>query len=351
MIDQEYDCDWFFGDNRTDIKGLDFSLLKRVYMLKNRTVVCPPFYYQQGVQVLLKKRIYSTYLILGDFFCLSTWLFVIKAKLFYPNKKIYFWSHGWYGKENVLKRCLKKIYFHLVDGIFLYGSYAKNLMLEEGFDSTKLFVIHNSLMYEQQKALRNSLNPSGIYRIHFKNDSNNLIFIGRLTAVKQLNLLIEALAILKKSNYSVNLTIIGDGVQKYSLEKLVNEKHLCDRVWFYGACYDERINAELIYNADLCIAPGNVGLTAIHSMTFGTPVATHNCFKYQMPEFEAIHPETTGTFFAYRSANSIANCIVEWFNKHHDNREVVRNNCYKEIDAYWTPQYQISVMKQNMKIL
>lgn len=349
MIDQEYDCDWYFGDNNTDIKGLDLSILQRVYILKNKAVIRYPLYYQLDVLCLLKNDDYSTYLILGDVFCISTWLFIIKAKLFYPNKRIYFWSHGWYGKEGFMKKKLKKFFFRLVDGTFLYGNYAKNLMLKEGFKSSKLFVIHNSLMYSQQIALRENMTVSDIYRKHFNNDNLNLIFIGRLTTVKRLDLLIKALIELKSRGLGFNLTLVGDGVQRQKLQDLVNLKMLSENVWFYGACYDERINANLIFNADLCVAPGNVGLTAIHSMVFGTPVATHNCFKYQMPEFEAIHEGITGTFFDYENVDSIVNAIINWFEMHKNNRQNVRKACYEEIDSYWTPQYQMDVIKQNLK--
>lgn len=56
------------------------------------------------------------------------------------------------------------------------------------------------------------------------------------------------------------------------------------------------VNAELIYNADLCVAPGNIGLTAMHAMMFGCPCISHNDFSWQMPEFEAIVPYKTGNF-------------------------------------------------------
>ena len=38
LIDREYDCDWYFGNNDTDIKGLDLSILRCVELLRNRVV-------------------------------------------------------------------------------------------------------------------------------------------------------------------------------------------------------------------------------------------------------------------------------------------------------------------------
>ena len=349
LIDRKYDCDWYCGDNATDIKGLDLYVLGYVNILHNRLVGRAPWYFQKGVLRLVRKKEYSTYFMLGDVYCLSTWFLAIVLKCFYPRKRVYFWSHGWYGKEGVVKKYLKKMFFKLVDGTFLYGNYAKDLMLKEGFRADRLFVIHNSLDYERQLRLRGELRETGVFQRHFGNDCRNLIFIGRLTVVKRLDLLIEALKMLNDREARYNLTLIGDGVQKEKLQELVARYNLEGNVWFYGACYDDKVNAELIYNADLCVSPGNVGLTAMHVMVFGTPVATHDNFPYQMPEFEAIHEGETGTFFKYNDVGAMVDRINLWFSSCRD-REKVRQACFCEIDRYWTPQYQMEVIKEHLKI-
>lgn len=201
--------------------------------------------------------------------------------------------------------------------------------------------------YDKQLALRKSLLSSGIYQKHFGNNHPNLIFIGRLTTVKRIDLLLEALSMLKNKGEMFNLTLVGDGVEKANLSEKVKMLNLENNVWFYGACYDEKVNAELIYNADLCVSPGNVGLTAIHAMTFGCPVITHDNFPYQMPEFEAIKQGETGDFFQYNDAESIADCIEKWFAFAND-RVAVRKACYHEIDSVWTPEYQIQVIKKHL---
>ena len=223
-------------------------------------------------------------------------------------------------------------------------------MIKEGFDENRLFVIHNSLNYNLQLSLRKEMKPSSIYASHFNNPNRNILFIGRLTAVKRLDILIDAIFKLKEQHKFYNLTFVGDGSEKSKLKNYAKEKNVYDCIWFYGACYDERVNAELIYNADLCVAPGNVGLTAMHSMIFGTPVITHDCFKYQMPEFEAIHKGLTGDFFQYNSVDSLVSCIENWFSNYGQNREKIRDNCYREIDNYWTPQFQMEVIRKHLII-
>ena len=144
------------------------------------------------------------------------------------------------------------------------------------------------------------------------------------------------------------MTFIGDGETMKDLKSLCENLDLCDRVWFYGACYDEKTLGELIYNADLCVSPGNIGLTAMHTMVFGTPAITHDDFSHQMPEFEAIHDGETGSFFHYGNIESLADCITRWFSLNGDRRESVRNACMKEIDNYWTPNYQIKVLLEHI---
>lgn len=339
LFEQQYDCHWVFGNNVSDIKGLDLSLLNSVTTIKNQKLV-GPLYYQEGVPSLLNAH--DTLLLLGELYCLSTWIVLLKRKLFMRNKRVYLWSHGWYGKESGIKKILKRWFFSLSDATFLYGQYAKNVALQQGYKKSNLYVVHNSLDHDYQVSLRKQQVPCDIYKTHFGNERPTLIFIGRLTKVKRLELLLEALT---KCKNKYNLVLVGDGESRADLELMVKQLGLSSNVWFYGACYDEVENARLIYNADLCVSPGNVGLTAVHALTYGTPVITNNNFAWQMPEFEAIQQGVTGDFFEYESADSLALCIQQWFQNHESNREKVRQSCYNEIDNYWTPAYQMSQFK------
>ncbi len=350
LISEEFDCDFVFGDSMSDVKKMDYSILRGNITETHTKRLAGGWYYQPKVISKLFEN-YSHYILLGETRAVSTWMFCLIARIIFPKKKVYFWSHGWYGKESHLEKIIKKILFHLPNGgIFLYGNYARELMIKEGLDADKLFVIHNSLAYDKQIEIRKKISSSGVYHNHFGNDNKNLIFIGRLTKVKRIDLLVHALAMLKEQGQEYNLTLVGDGVEKTSLQNLVNSQNLQKNVWFYGACYDETENAQLIYNADLCVSPGNVGLTAIHSMIFGCPVITHNDFKWQMPEFEVIRPNITGDFFERGSVESLAEVISCWQKKHGELREVVRQACFNEIDTQWTPQFQMEVIRKHLQM-
>ena len=128
------------------------------------------------------------------------------------------------------------------------------------------------------------------------------------------------------------------------VESLANTLGTIKNVWFYGPSYNEEELSNILYNADLCVAPGNIGLTAMHAMVYGCPCISHNDFKWQMPEFEAIKDGVTGTFFERDNINSLADSIENWL-KNFD-RNKVRLSCFKEIDEEWNPHKQLDIIKK-----
>jgi glycosyltransferase involved in cell wall biosynthesis len=344
LIDKEFPCDFYFGDKMDDVKKMDYCVLNNsVTEVENKTIFSH-IIWQVGIWKLIFKKEYSHFIMLGQVDSLSTWLIAFLGFIL-RGKKIYFWMHGWYGDEVLIKKILKKIFFFFSNGIFLYGNYARNLMIKEGISFQKLHVIYNSLYYDTQIKIRECLIESNVYSDYFNNNHSNLIFIGRLTQIKNLPLLIKAMSISAKENTIYNLTIIGDGEQRSEIKDIVEEFDLKNNVHFYGSCYNEQEIAELIYNADLCVSPGNVGLTAIHCITYGTPVLTHNNFSKQMPEFEAIEVGKSGYFFDYEDVNSLSQMMAYSINYIKNNRQQIRDYCFKIVDEKYNPHIQIEIIK------
>jgi len=345
-IDHQYECDWYFGENKSDIKEMDVRGLNRVRRYKSIGNPCK-LYWQGALIPCLFSKEYKTYFVLAEARSISFFLFVILKAIFFRNKKIYGWSHGWHGHENKILRILTKLKMNCMDGMFVYNNRTRDMMIAGGIASNKLFTIYNSLDYNRQLDLRNTIKTSDVYTKHFGNNNPVLVFVGRLTKEKRLDILLEAVKLLEEVNEEYNIVIIGSGSQESMLKCLAEKYNL--QVWFYGACYDETTNAQLIYNSDLCVSPGNVGLTAIHSLMFGCPVITHDDFSFQGPEFEAIQKGVTGDFFKKNDIKSLSITITNWFASNHD-REDVRKACYKEIDTKWNPNNQMRIIKKHLKV-
>ena len=341
-LDSFYWCDWYYGNDPSDVKQMDNSILERATVMKR--VGERPYWLKGGWRLAFREDA-GAYMMLGEIGFLTPWAVSILTKVFHPDRMIYYWSHGWYGRENRLKKALKKLQFSFADKVFLYGEYARTEMIAEGFKPEKLAVVHNSLHYDAQKRLRDKSRCPLYYQEHFGNADPVLIFLGRLTFEKRLDMLIRSAGMMKERGRQLNLVLVGSGEAMDSLKALASELGISSRIWFFGECYDEEKNGILVYNADVCVSPGNVGLSAIHSMTFGTPVITHDNKPYQGPEFESIKEGKTGSFFKYGDLSSLCDCMERWLDCNGD-REAVRQACYSEVDNYWTPGFQMDVFKK-----
>lgn len=240
------------------------------------------------------------------------------------------------------------------------------------------------------------------YTTLFANDDPVILFIGRIQPSKKTALLIEAWRRLNQEGHPCNLVLIGgqitentdisdDLTKHYGYVGYGNRGHtdplpsvsstvlqsqsgqspgsdvretgmnsvpgaffteipeaLKERLWLTGPLYDEARLAPLIYHAGVCVSPGNVGLAAIHCLTYGLPVITHDNPARQGPEFEAITPGVTGDFFREDDPEDLYRVIKQWISISVERREEVRDLCYKTIEARYTPQYQIRVLKEVM---
>lgn len=293
---------------------------------------------------IVKTALFSEFdylLLLGEMSILSSWISIFIAKL--RGKKILLWTHGIYGNESSLKKYFRLLFLKQSDVIFLYENRAKSLLLQNGFQENSLAVVYNSLNYELfEKLYRRLLNTKKKEFITFFKDNSlpTIIFIGRLTKIKQLPILIEALKFSNYANSRYNLLIVGSGKYKKYLENTY--KSFIDKGWlhFYGDCFDDNKTSELIYHSDLCVSPGNIGLTAIHSLSYGTPVASHNNLNNQMPEVEAIIDGENGFLFEENNSDDLANKIDNWFlNNSNPDKDVIRKII---IDKY-NPKYQMRI--------
>ena len=349
LMNQELDVDFLFcGDSKINIKQMDYSLLQNCDLSAKERGSLESFHYESNIpwkKLFKYKNIITT----GNPKDLTVWLILLSNKVFRKRSNVFLWTHGAYGNEGTIKKLLKRIMYGMSSGVLLYGNYAKDILLKNKLIvENKLHVIYNSLNYDEQLSLRKNCKQSDLYRKHFGNDNKNIIIICRVTVAKKIDMLLDAVVLLRDKGFDYNITVIGDGEALNQLVIYAKEKNIYDKVWFYGACYDDAVTAGLLYNSDVCVSPGEVGLTAIHSMMFGTPVITHKDFCTQGPEFESIKPGETGDFFEKNNVSSLAHAIELWF-KNDKDRECIRERCYKIVDDYYNPHKQIELLKSVLK--
>jgi glycosyltransferase involved in cell wall biosynthesis len=307
-----------------------------------------PLGLQRGLLRLAMRRDLQGIVYLGNVFWPCTWMSAVIARA--TGKRVLFWTHGWTHRDRGLIRLLRRTFYRLGHGLLLYGHRAKMIGMDEGFAPERLHVIYNSLDYERQKEVRAAVTPEDVQRRREKlfpgSQRPMVICTTRLTPVRQLDQLLEAMGLLKKEGHEVDLLLVGDGAEKANLQRQAAELDLS--VHFFGACYDERIIGELVMSANVAVSPGKVGLTAMHSMVFGTPVITHNDDNDQAPEWEAIIPGRTGDLFQRDNVADLARVIKRWTGQRFPD-ESHRAACYAVIDRFYNPSFQRLVIERSLE--
>lgn len=341
---EELNVDFYFGSkiNGGNIEKLDYTKLKG-FKKELKSHFLYRFEYTHGWYSLAFNREYKQFLITPNYFAFNQWLFLIICALL--GKKVYCWTHGQKSKKvRTIHKVMGKFFYPFFAGTFLYGNRARNNMIERGENPNKLHVIYNSLDYDKSCSIRKNISIENPYHSHFCNNYPIIIFIGRLTSIKKLDEIILVQRKLNETGMDVNVAFIGDGPEMINLKSMLTADEE-KRVWFVGALYEEKDIASYLYHADLCLSPGNVGLTAIHCLSYGLPLITNGDFDSQMPEFEAIEQGKTGDFFEYGNINDMAITTRRWLISK-TNREQVRKDCYRIIDSNYNPNYQMQVLKK-----
>jgi glycosyltransferase involved in cell wall biosynthesis len=337
----------FFCDERyRDSSIVSYEFKPQIDHVRTQSFWIGPLYFQQRIlRGTLTPRI-SHCIFLGNPWFVSYWLLTPILRLF--GKHVYFWSHGWLSREEpFLRRMLKSMFFSLPNGLLLYGRRAKNIGLSRGFAASRLHVVGNSLDYGTQKAIFERL--TGLSRAALRSeldlpvDCRIIICTARLTRNCRFDILLQAVSALIASNSRYFILLVGDGPEKESLEALALSLEVPHR--FAGACYDETVIARLFKASDLTVSPGKVGLTAMHSMAYGTPVISHGNFDHQMPEVEAIIPGVTGDVFTENSSEDLARVITAWFDHHPIKPE---RECIDRIESEFTPAFQKKVIEATL---
>lgn len=332
--------DYYLLGDATDpsgsIKTMDFNGEPRFIATQSKQLSAGVMWQTGLLSAALQGR-YDCYIFLGNAAWPATWLAAIGARL--RGRRVLFWTHGWTRAERGLKRTLRAAFYRIAHGLLLYGHYARDIGVRQGFSPARLQVIYNSLDFELQRGLVETLSDDD--RCHtrrqlFGSTAPVIIASARLTRIKRFDVLIRALAIVNRVR-QVNLLLVGDGPERDALASLAQQEGV--KAVFVGACYDERRLAELFSIANATVSPGNVGLTCMHSLAYGVPVITHDDPEDQMPEWEAITAGVTGALFRKGCAESLATAIETW------TRTVLveaatRQNCIESIRSRYHPAVQ-----------
>lgn len=141
---------------------------------------------------------------------------------------------------------------------------------------------------------------------------NVMLFVGRIVAVKNLQLVFNALKIVKsKSNLPFKLIIVGNGTELHEYQRMVREFELDDNVIFTGEVLDREFLKGFYLRADLFVFPSvfdTASLCPIEAATFNLPtLLVKDC-----PTSETVTDNVSG-FCEVEDADAWADKIIGIF--------------------------------------
>lgn len=281
----------------------------------------------------------------GDAWRISTWFGAILAKI--RGRKVIFWTHGLYGRESKLKLKWRLVFYGIADQIFTYGNFARELLIVHGFDTAKVTAVSNSVSLVTKSRKDWSLGKPLNARLQNK---INFCFIGRLKKGKSLKMLIDLVSHFKQHNSRyVGVRLVGDGPLRPELEKYAQSQGVSDRVIFHEAVYGLENLSHVLNDCVCCISPGNVGLTAITSLTLGLPVVTHSDPVYQMPEYESVVEGVSGRLFLRASFTDLVK-KVELIWQDIAEEKITQSTCRNVVEEGFSEDSQISKIRSKLEI-
>ncbi|MCK3769155.1 glycosyltransferase [Microbacterium aerolatum] len=143
-----------------------------------------------------------------------------------------------------------------------------------------------------------------------KPEKNRMVFVGRLTAEKQVEVILEAMTKLDPA-LDVSFDIVGGGDQRKSLERLAGELGLAERVVFHGRTTDEELRA-LLTRASLFVIASIAELQSIatmEAMASALPVVAADAVA--LPHL--VHDGENGYLFEPGNAEELAARLTDVF--------------------------------------
>lgn len=182
--------------------------------------------------------------------------------------------------------------------------------------------IHNGLRFQHRNL---------IVKKYRQNNKLNLLFVGRLCAVKNVPFLLEALLELNKRNINFECNIIGEGEERASLQKICSDYRLDDKVNFIG--FTNNIN-QYMQKSDLLL---------MTSLMEGIPMVIIEAFSNYLPVIasnvggigEMILDEYNGFLYESNNLDHLVQILLKCYYKQYD-LDIIGKNAYESYNNQWS---------------
>lgn len=226
-----------------------------------------------------------------------------------------------HGPRAGLKRLLLRWTSRRVDAFFVMGEPQRALLRWLGVDDARIFVS------AEAPALRYAEVPAQAVALPFADRRPVVLFLGRLISIKGVDVLLKAVAILRRWMPDAVLVVAGDGQDRRRLEAQARRLDLADTV-FLGHVADPAHKAWLLRRAGVLAVPSVVlgdwaeggPLVIPEALSAGTPVV---CTSACGNTVGHVTRTGCGTVVAAGEVGALATALAHWLIRPPDRDAVV----------------------------
>lgn len=165
-------------------------------------------------------------------------------------------------REISIARKLKRLMVRRVSRWFAYTEISRQALLEQEVPDERIVVVNNTLTVSRQ-----------LEEVDVPRHKSRFVYIGGMYKEKRLDLIFETMQRLQLDFPELELHIAGTGPDQSKVEAFANEHAWCTYV---GPVFGEDRDRFLL-SATAIVMPGPVGLVAIDSFHYATPILTTTC--------------------------------------------------------------------------
>lgn len=262
--------------------------------VENRFLLRRKLLWQAGV---LRPAVSSHYCILEfNPRIVSSLVVIVVRRIF--RRQTFVWGHV--SSRDGVMRWPRKVLLPLVAGMVCYTEAERQSLPDRV--RRKSVVAPNALY--RRAVIEEAISHSKAFT-----ERRDFIYVGRLSADKEVLLLIDAFAeACKTASFKGDLVVVGDGPLRQVFQEQVADAGLSARVKVVRPVYDSKQLAALYSAAVAALSPGYLGLSLIQAMSFGVPLIAADSANHA-PEQTLASEHDAVFWFRHGSSSSLASFI------------------------------------------
>lgn len=220
--------------------------------------------------------------------------------------------------------------FNLCDKCFTVNETIKDIFSKYGINNIQTIIpnatdLTSSTSIKEDKKYIND-------KYNLKEDDNVLLFVGRISIVKNITFIFDSLRVLKDSYTNFKVLFVGPFEDRKVFYNKIKQLHLEDHIIYCGKIYDRDLLKKIYVRADLLLLPSyydTFSLVKIEAASQYTPTV----FIENTPIVSNIIDGYNGFISAY-DKDAYANKIYEILNNK-DLLEKVSKKCHDSLYVTW----------------